>query len=239
MNSDQYLKSLQAQLKGFSAEDRAQVIEEIAAHIEAGENDPELGQDAAGRARRLEKELGSPDELGQRLQQVHRPGRWLDFLMVTLPSILVFPLLPLLALLIIGQTGQTLIQSGQTGSLIWVSMRLGIIIETGLVLINRWRGSAGVMLHWLASALLSIIGVLLSNIRWPWMSADQAITGSMGVPETVFWLTALALLLIWLVRMMLAQRSEPLLITLAVLPFLFGSANYVAGLATLHAQIER
>ncbi len=238
MNGDLYLKSLQAQLKGFSPEVQAQLIEEIAAHIEAGENDPGLGRDAADRARRLEKELGSPADLGHRLRQVHRPGRWLDFLLVTLPTILVFPLLPLFANWITGPATQALTQIGPGDSLLWVSLRLSILIQTGLVLTSRWKGSPGVMIHWLASVLLAMIGLLLSEIRWPWLSKDPSIASLVGLPEMIFWLAAVSIFLIWLIRVVHAQRSEPLLVILAVIPFLFATANYVSGLTIRYDQIE-
>lgn len=239
MNSESYLKSLQAQLKGFSPEDQAQLIEEIAAHIEAGENDPGLGRDAADRARRLETELGSPKDLGHRLRQVHRPGRWLDYLLVTIPTILIFPLLPLLAYWITGLAAQSMLQSGEAEALRWVSVRLSIIIQAGLIFISRWKSSPGVTIHWLASILLAIIGLLLSENRWPWVPMDQSTASSIGIAEMIFWLAALTLLLVWLIRTVLAQRSEPLLVSLAVLPFLFAAANYAAGLTLLYNQIAQ
>ncbi|MBI4927165.1 MAG: hypothetical protein HY835_05325, partial [Anaerolineae bacterium] len=78
MNANDYLARLQSQLNGFSPKEQSELIEEIAAHIEAGEKDPDLGHDDVDRAGRLENELGSPDELGRRMRQVHRPKRWLD-----------------------------------------------------------------------------------------------------------------------------------------------------------------
>ncbi len=233
MNAHDYLTRLQSQLNGFSPEEKAELIEEIAAHIEAGEKDPGLGGDAAARAVRLEKELGSPDELGRRLCQVHRPGRWLDYFLVVLPTVLIYPLLPLIATWVSGS-------SLPTESFTWTSLRLMIGFQAGLLLISRWKASPGVLIHWLASISLVIVGLLLSGTRWPWLPADVAARiALLPLPEIGFWLTALVLLLIWMVGVVRRQRSEPLLVILAVIPFLFAAANYAAGLTQLYYQVDQ
>jgi hypothetical protein len=232
MNAHDYLTRLQSQLNGFSPEEKTELIEEIAAHIEAGEKDPGLGHDAVDRARRLEKELGSPDELGRGLRQVHRPGRWLNYCLVVLPTVLIFPLLPLIATWMSGLPAQV-------ESLTWISLRLMICLQAGLVLISRWKASAGVLIHWLASILLAITGLLLSEIRWPWLPANAAAKNTVPLLEMGFWFTALTLLLIWMVRVVRRQHSEPLLVILAVTPFLFAAANYAAGLTLLYFQVDQ
>ena len=230
MSTNDYLQRLKSQLKGFSPDEQGQLIEEIAAHIEAGEKDPGLGQNETARAKRLERELGSPDELGRRLRQIHRPRPWLDFFLVALPAVLIFPLLPLIATWISALPAP----ATQAESLVWISIRLGICVRAGLVLVGRWKASPGVLIYWLASILLAIIGVLLSEIRWPWLPVEFWTKSMISLPEAIFWLTAFAILLVWLVRVVYGHRSEPLLVILAVTPFLLAVANYVAWLTVFY-----
>lgn len=231
MNAGDYLTRLQSQLNGFSSQEKTELIEEIAAHIEAGEKDPGLGHDIADRAGRLEKELGSPDELGRRLRQVHRPGRWLDYFLVVLPTVLIFPLLPLIAALVSSLPAQV-------ESISWISLRVMICIQAGLVLISRWKASPGVLIHWLSSIVLILTGLLLSEARWPWLPADVTAMNTVSLPEMGFWFAALALLLAWLIRVIYQQRGEPLLVILAVTPFLFAAANYAAVLTYVYHHME-
>ena len=59
---------------------------------------------------------------------------------------------------------------------------------------------------------------------WPPMSPDW--NGRLLL-ETCFWLLAVVLLIIWLVRLVRKYHGEPLLWVLAALPFLIAAANLV------------
>ena len=166
MNTKNYLQRLQTQLNGFSPEDQAGLLEEIAAHIEEGENDPQLGQLADDRSNRLEQELGSPDDLGRGLRQVHRPRRWWDVLLVLLPTFLIFPLMTLVSYWIAGGIPQVISDSNQAGSMWWIGIRVSLIVHAAIILLSFWKGSSGVLIYWQVSFLLSVLGVILSGRYW-------------------------------------------------------------------------
>ena len=73
MNAEEYLASLRGQLKGFSEVEQADILDEIAAHIESGAEDPALGANAEERQAHLMSEIGSPEQMGRGLRQVHHP----------------------------------------------------------------------------------------------------------------------------------------------------------------------
>jgi hypothetical protein len=90
MIPDNYLRNLRAQLKGFSAQKQGNLIEEIGTHFESGENDPALGQDPEQRKQKVLSEMGSPKQMGQWFRDIHRPGRLIDYLLILVPTLVVF-----------------------------------------------------------------------------------------------------------------------------------------------------
>ena len=93
MTPQNYLRSLRAQLKGFSAQEQDDLIEEISTHFESGENDPELGKDPQQRRQKVRAEMGSPRQLGNGFRDVHRPGRLVDYLLILIPTLFIYILL--------------------------------------------------------------------------------------------------------------------------------------------------
>jgi len=65
---EEYIQALRKQLKGFSSEEQAAVIEEICSHIESGEEDTRMGKNPEQRRKKLMKELGTPEQLGKALK---------------------------------------------------------------------------------------------------------------------------------------------------------------------------
>jgi hypothetical protein len=97
--ADTFIEQLSHHLKQFSGVQRQDILDEIASHFEAGQNDPQLGSTPEERKTNLMNEMGSPSELGQGLRNVYRPNRLVDFLLVFIPVYLLFPLVvPLLLL---------------------------------------------------------------------------------------------------------------------------------------------
>ena len=93
MTPQNYLRSLRAQLKGFSAQEQDDLLEEISTHFESGENDPELGKDPQQRRQKVLAEMGSTRQLGNGFRDVHRPGRLVDYLLILIPTLLIYILL--------------------------------------------------------------------------------------------------------------------------------------------------
>jgi hypothetical protein len=239
MNTNLYLKRLQSQLKGVSVDAQTDLVEEIAAHIEEGENDQNLAFTGAKRSEILENELGSPEDLGRKLRQVHRSSRLLDVLLVIVPTILIFPIVPLLANWITGQIPPSLADSNQIGSIQWVSIRIMLVLQAALVMQSYWRGSSGVLIYWQTTFTTTILAVVLSGRYWPWLPAGLGVENSTSLFETFLWLGILVLLFIWFVRMLMEARNESLLLTLAGMILFIPIANYGANVAALYLHVNQ
>jgi uncharacterized membrane protein len=87
----EYMRSLQKQLRRFPPAERAALIEEITSHIESAETDPALADSPEQRRRKLMAELGSPKELGKGFRAIYRPDRWIDFLLIAVPLLILIP----------------------------------------------------------------------------------------------------------------------------------------------------
>lgn len=235
MNAEEYLTQLRLQIKDFSPQEQAELIEEIASHIETGENDPRLGPDPTDRANRLQAELGSPNDLGRGLRGVHRPNRWVDYLLVAIPSLLVIPLMPLVIVTVAKLTKIDLL-SGMESSFSWSYFRVYIAFYSVLMILCVRKRSVSTLLYWLPTTILSIVALLLREGRLPWNPTGV----EPGAPlETSFWLVALLALSIWLIKLLRQHRNEPMLVVLAVLPLLIAVANLVSGITERRLQGEQ
>ena len=75
MSRDDYLNRLRAQLKGFLPEQQEEILAEVAAHIEGGEEDESREPDPDARRARILSEMGSPEQMGAGFREVYRPNR--------------------------------------------------------------------------------------------------------------------------------------------------------------------
>jgi hypothetical protein len=238
MDSMGYLKRLHSQLKAFSADEQSQIMDEIASHIEDGEQDPKLGHERTERENRLAQELGSPDDLGNGMQQVHRPRRIWDVLLVIAPNFVVFPVLLYLVERVMGGASLGMNDGNQIGSIWWISIRVSIIAQAVVILISHWKGSKGVLIYWQVSFMLTVLGVILSGSAWPWVPNDLQIVNTVSHFELIFWATILGMLLFWLVRLLRMVRTEPLFLTLAGILIANAVANYISVLTIRHLHID-
>src|SRR5512146_238944 len=87
MNADDYLQRLDRQLKDFPAEDRQDLLDEIASHLESGQQDPHLG-DEAQREHKVLAEMGAPEQMGRGLRGLYRPNRLVDLLWLYIPDVI-------------------------------------------------------------------------------------------------------------------------------------------------------
>ena len=90
MMTNDFLRVLRTKLKGFSRQEQNALIEEIGSHLEDGAQDPGLDPDPQRRVEKLMAEMGSPAQLSRGLRDVHRPGRAVDFLLILLPTLLLY-----------------------------------------------------------------------------------------------------------------------------------------------------
>ena len=206
MKAEDYLARLQAQLKGFTPEEKTDILDEIASHIESGEEDPHLG-DEGEREQRVVAEMGSPEQMGRGLRGLYRPNRVVDLLWILGP----YFVLDSLAKQMFYLTGQ------------YLEARLLIGLSVLLALVGWKRRSVPLMVFWITDAICLLASVMISQNRWN--------PGVETVPGTVWQglidFAALAALLIWLVRLLQQSHFDLLLVELALLPIVLTGANYV------------
>ena len=135
MTIDEYLDEFRKQLKGFSEQEKAVLLEEIRGHFESDEGDPSMGHDLAQRRQKLEAEMGSPQQLAQGFRNVHRPDRWLAvFFLIPNRSIRWLALAAnALALFLNGYAdGVTLMKAG-----LWLILPAAVLIGWSVERLNR------------------------------------------------------------------------------------------------------
>ena len=190
--SEEYIRSLRKQLKGFSAEEQEAFVEEIRSHMESGEEDPKMGQTPEQRRKLLMAELGSPTDLGRNFKAIYRQNRFIDFLWIAIPYLfypflnrLYFDLMPTYS---------------------WADVRLDILIHMPLVVVGLWRRSAPITLFWLATLTTQIAAMLL------------LVRGYYGEAQTAFWVVAMLGLVALLGYIVWQNRRDVLLVMFALLP---------------------
>ncbi len=207
MASEDFLRKLRRQLKGFSREEQALLIEEIGSHIESGEQDQGLGGSPEQRQERLRAELGSPEDMGKGFQEVHRPRRFLDFLLVVLPVYLIFPLITL-ALLGSAHPDSQSLQSG---------IRIELLIGLLLLLVGSWRRSTLLLAFWIPDTIARLITLMTCEHRW-------ALPHN-GWIESALLYVALIALAGWLAWVLWRNRRDLLICAFALLPFVQTAFN--------------
>ena len=91
MTPEEYLRRFSQQLKDFSPEEQASLLEEISSHIESHQEDSRIAQNSEERRNKLMSELGSPQEMVRKFKMIYRPNRFVEFLLVVIPYLL-YPL---------------------------------------------------------------------------------------------------------------------------------------------------
>ena len=216
--SEEHIRSLRQQLKGFSGEEQEALVEEIRSHIESGEEDPDMGKNLEQRRRTLMAELGSPEELGRNFKAIYRQHRFIDFLWITIPYAL-YPFLNILYYKLMPTYP-------------WVDVRLDILLHVPLVIVGVWRRSATVTLFWLATIATQIAAMLLLA------------RGYYGTAQTAFWILALFALVALLGYIVWQNRHDALLVMFALLPLvmcLIGSLCAIIhpGMVAIYGPVDR
>jgi hypothetical protein len=186
----EYMRSLQKQLRRFPPAERAALIEEITSHIESAETDPALADSPEQRRRKLMAELGSPKELEKGFRAIYRPDRWIDFLLIAVPLLIIIPYFNTLLL---------------NYYYVYVA-RVDILVGLLLVAIGLWRQSSLLTLFWITARATQIAAVL-------WVA-----NGYYGQAQTILYsLIGFGLLLLW-GRIVWQNRHDVLTVTFGLLP---------------------
>jgi hypothetical protein len=228
MNTDEYINHLNSELKGFSPQEKAVVIEEITTHIEEGQADSRLGHDAQERTRKLKEEMGSPNDLGRRLKEVHNPNRWIDFLLVFVPTEIVMYIL--LIILSIALKLPSINVTNAYDPYIVAGIRVSFILSILMVIITRHRRSLGALFFWLPQAIIAPLSLLFREKLW--LPQYPIESQKIGIIESLFWIVTLIVLVSWLAYMLWVNRHNLLLIVLALIPFLITIEN-ITGSSTI------
>lgn len=192
---EEYLRSLQKQLKSFPADEQAALMEEIRSHIESGESDPRMGDDGEQRRDRMMKEMGSPNDMGKGLQQTYRPGRIVDYLLVAIPYVLSLYFTQLYLQL--------------RPQYPWMDIRLNAVLDLVLISIGLWRRSVLVTLFWINIAVMQLLYIVLQGVWQP--------TWYFGL-QTIVWAAVLLGLLVSFGQIVWRNRHDTLIVVYALLP---------------------
>lgn len=222
MAMDDYLARLRRQLKDFSDEQRAALLEEIGNHIESGQQE---GRESGSRGVNvLVTELGSPEDLGQGFKAVYRPNRWLDFLLVVIPVYLLFRLIQVL---IFG-----FIYHAQNSEALSLDIRVEILFGIALVGISLWRRSPLLAAFWAPYVMTRLMTLMTREDRW--LVGYEKVASQFSGLESAVWTLVLFGTTCTLVWLLWKNCSDLLLIVFALTPFLQMGANlggYVLALA--------
>ncbi len=216
MAFNDYLARLGRQLKGFSEEEKAALLEEIGNHIESGQQ--EVREGGSGDVALL-AELGSPEALGQGFKRVHRPNRWLDFLLVVIPIYLFFPLIQALIIKFIYPSSNYVAPSQAT----WLDIRVEILIGIAFVGISLVRRSPLLAAFWAPDVMTRLVALMTRENRW-WIGYGKN-SSQLSLLESIVWYLVLLGVTYTLVRLLWRNRTDLLLIFFALAPLFETAAN--------------
>ncbi len=186
---EEYLRSLQKQLKDFAPEERTAIMDEIRSHAESGEED--LKQAGS----KLMKELGSPEDMGKGLRAVYRPNRLVEYLLVAIPYVLSLYL--------------TEFYLGLRPEYPWMDIRINVVFDLLFVAVGFARRSVLVTLFWMNIAIMQLLYIVVQGVWQPyWYFGTQ----------TILWAIILAGLLVLFARLVWQNRSDTLIVVFALLP---------------------
>lgn len=206
MTPEEYLRIFSQQLKGFSPEEQASLVEEIGSHIESHEEDLRTIKDPEERRNKMVSELGSPQEMGKRFKMIYRPDRFVEFLFVAIPYLLY----PFVNVMFQNMLGAEYV------------VRAEVILYSTLVFIGLWRQSILTTLFWTTMLITQIISMLLVGYDF------------YGNTQSILWL-AFAIGLAFLIGQIIWQnRSDLLTVVFAGVPLLI--CAYGSVFILLHPQ---
>ncbi|HEY9088239.1 MAG TPA: hypothetical protein VIO36_08730 [Anaerolineaceae bacterium] len=228
MNADDYLDRLRGQLKNFLPEQQADILAEIATHLESGEQDETRGADADARQAHVVAEMGSPRDMGDGFQAVYQPNRWLDFLLIFVPLYVVYPLL---------KVGYNFLTNGpiyyDNALFLAFSIRVAIVLGLVMLIVAQRRRSLLLFAFWSSDAITRLIA-LISREALP---AADLTTRPAAVLHSVLGWALLCGLAYWLTRVLWKHRANLLIVLFALQPLIGSLAGYITTTYALTAGV--
>jgi hypothetical protein len=213
--ADDYLARVHSHLRGLPAQEQADLLDEIASHIESGQSDPQVGE------AQVMAELGSPEQMGRGLRGIHRPHRLADLLLALAPNFLLTWLVTFVLSRFYGPTGTM----SAASPYVYLGGRISLLVGILLAGVGWRRRSAPLAVFWLSSALGTLVSLMTREARF--LPGQERIAGS--ALESLVWYAVLLGLLAWLVWTLKQQRFDRLLVVFSMLPLLLAAANYSTG----------
>ncbi len=192
---EEYLRSLQKQLKDFPPEEQAAIMDEIRDHGESAESDTRIGSALQQRRSKVMKELGSSEELGRGFRSVYRPNRLVNYLLVAIPYVLSLYL--------------TEFYLGLRPQYPWMDIRINVVFDLIFVAVGFARRSVLVTLFWMNIAIMQLWYIVLQGVWQPYWYFGR---------QTILWAIILAGLLVLFGRLVWQNRADALIVIFALLP---------------------
>ncbi len=192
---EDYLRSLQKQLKDFPADERIAIMDEISSHVDSGQSDAGNGGNLHERSSKLIKELGSPQDMGHGFRSVYRPNRFIDYLLVAVPYVLSLYLVE--------------IYLRFRPQYPWMDIRINVVFDLLLIAIAYWRRSALLKLFWINLAVMQLLFIVLQGVWQPFWYFDK---------QPILWAAVLAALLVLYGFIVWQNRRDALVVVYALLP---------------------
>jgi hypothetical protein len=216
---------MEIELKSFPPADRQELLAEIASHLQSGQEDPQLGNEAAREAKVL-SEMGTPEQMGRGLRGLYRPNRLVDLLWLYIPDVITSYLIyAIVATLYPVFTREPIAADPQ----LYISIRLVIVLGLVCTLVGWKRRSVPLLIFWLTATVGSVASLMTREHRWA--PGHETVPGTTW--EGLLFYAILAVLLVWLVRTLEQQHFDPLLVVFAALPLGLTGVNYAAALISL------
>ncbi len=189
MTPEEYLRIFSQQLKGFSPEELASLMEEIGSHIESHEEDLRTIKNPEERRNKMMSELGSPQEMGRRFKMIYRPDRFVEFLFVAIPYLL-YPFVNVMLQNLFGYE---------------YLVRAEVLLYSTLIIIGLWGQSILVTIFWITMIVTQIASMLLVGYAF------------YGSTQSILWLAFAIGLTILLGQIVWQNRNDLLIIVFACL----------------------
>jgi hypothetical protein len=214
MRPNDYLERIRKKLKGFSPQEKLDFIDEIASHIESGQEDASLGEEG------VMAELGTPEQMEHGLRTVHRPNRLVDVLLVLIPGLT----LSICIQLLLNITYGTLKEWTVTDPHVYLGGRIAFLLAVLLALIGMRRSSVPLIIFWLTDSIGTLVSIMTREARF--IPGQEQIPGS--IVESLLMYAILVALLFWLVRILRQNRFDLLLLIYTLLPLMLIAANFTS-----------
>jgi hypothetical protein len=212
MKPNDYLERIRIKLKGFSPQEKTDFIDEIASHIESGQEDASFGEG------RVMAELGTPEEMERGLRKVHRPNQLVNLLLLLIPELFLFRFIQVLLNVFYGPLKEWTVLDPH----LYLGGRIALALALLLAVVGLQRRSVILIIFWLTDAIGTLVSLMTREGRF--IPGQERVSGS--TIESLLLYAILIGLVLWLVKTLKQNKFDLLLVVYALLPLTLMAANY-------------